>query len=832
MSEMTDAQIKHEIAKCEYCERKPCREGCPAHCSPADFIMAIRVGSPADYVRAAGEILSRNPLGGICGAVCPDTHCMAVCSRKDIDRPVEIPSLQESIIRRAARLNGYPQFAEPKENGKRIAVIGAGPAGLAAAFTLSRFGYGVEIFEKTGKPGGALNLIPRHRLDVDVLKGDLAFVLSSKRIKLHVDTMVSDPKALKGFDAVILTVGLTEPIRLVIPGEDSAIGGWEYLTDPGKFKMQGPVAVIGGGAVALDCAVTARIRGAERVEIFSLEKWSEMPLPEKERRDLLEKGIHVNGRTRVTAISTGSKGVSGIETIRVAYSKGEKTFRDKPEKPIPFDPKAVSDLKGTEQKRADFRHVIVAIGQRSSLKAVSGVYAAGDCVTGPSTVVEAVAAGKNAAAEAHSHLSGTAYAAPDRPRKSRLTIPGWRKTPVPLETDFFGRKIPSPFLLSAAPPTDGYDQMKKGMEAGWAGGVMKTAFDNVPIHIPAEYMFSFTGRTWANCDNVSGHSLERVCREVARLVKEFPDRLVMASTGGPVTGDDAGDAKVWQSNTRKLESAGVMGIEYSLSCPQGGDGTEGDIVSQNAALTVKIIEWILKTGDPNVPKLFKLTAAVTSVGTIVTPIKALFARYPKAKAGITLANTFPTLGFRPSNKKGWDEGVIVGMSGEGVTPISNLTLAKVAGLGVTVSGNGGPMDYKAAADFLALGARSVQFCTAAMKYGYGDIDELHSGLSHLMKERGIRSVNELIGIALPKPITDFMELSAKKTVSAVHEEICVSCGNCTRCPYLAITLNAENHPMTDAAKCVGCSICAKMCISGALFMRERSAKELSALQEH
>ncbi len=833
MSEMTDGQVRHEIAKCEYCERKPCREGCPAHCSPADFIMAIRVGSPADYLRAAGEILSRNPLGGICGAVCPEFHCMAACSRKDIDRPVEIPSLQESIIRKAAKLKGYPHIAEPKEeNGKRVAVIGAGPAGLAASFTLSRLGYAVEIFEKSGKAGGALNLIPPHRLDPEVLEGDLKFLLASQRIRLHLNRPVIDPKSLKGFDAVVMAVGLTEPIRLGIPGEEAAVSGWDYLTDPGKLKIRGPVAVIGGGAVALDCAVTARLRGAERVEIFSLEKLSEMPLPEKERQDLLEKGIHVNGRTRVTSVTTGKSGIAGIETIRVAYPKGEKAFKDSPEKPVPFDPRGVSDLKGTEQKRTDFVHVIVAIGQRSSLKPKDGAVAAGDCVTGPSTVVEAAAAGKNAAAEIHARLFKTAYTPPDRPRKSRVTIYGWNKTPVPLEADFFGRKIPSPFLLSAAPPTDGYDQMKKGLEAGWAGGVMKTSFDNVPIHIPSEYMFSFSGRTWGNCDNVSGHSLDRVCREVGRLVKEFPDRLVMASTGGPVTGNDEADAKVWRSNTRKLESAGVRGIEYSLSCPQGGDGTEGDIVSQNAALTVKIIEWILKTGDPDVPKLFKLTAAVTSVASIVSPIRELFAKYPKAKAGITLANTFPTLGFRPAGKKGWEEGVIVGMSGEGVTPISNLTLAKVAGLGVTVSGNGGPMDYKAAADFLALGARSVQFCTAAMKYGYGVIDELHSGLSHLMKERGIRSVKELIGIALPKPVTDFMDLPAKKTISAVHEDVCVSCGNCTRCSYLAITLDAKNHPVTDPSKCVGCSICAKMCMSGALFMRERTGKELSALQEN
>jgi dihydropyrimidine dehydrogenase (NAD+) subunit PreA len=171
------------------------------------------------------------------------------------------------------------------------------------------------------------------------------------------------------------------------------------------------------------------------------------------------------------------------------------------------------------------------------------------------------------------------------------------------------------------------------------------------------------------------------------------------------------------------------------------------------------------------------------------------------------------------------------MSGEGVIPISNLTLANVARLGVAVSGNGGPMDYKAAAHFLALGAKTVQFCTIVMKNGYGVIDDLHSGLSHLMEARGIKSVNELIGIALPDPITGFMELTATKKISAVNAELCRHCGNCTRCPYLAISLDSDLVPVTDAAKCIGCSICAQKCFSSALYMRERTKAEFRALRE-
>ena len=140
------------------------------------------------------------------------------------------------------------------------------------------------------------------------------------------------------------------------------------------------------------------------------------------------------------------------------------------------------------------------------------------------------------------------------------------------------------------------------------------------------------------------------------------------------------------------------------------------------------------------PKLFKLTAAVTAIQPIIKRIQEVFAKYPNKKAGVTLANSFPSLVLRKAENRRWEEGVVVGMSGEGVLPISNLTLAKVSGMGIAVSGNGGPMNYKAAANFLALGAQTVQFCTIVMKYGLGIVDELHSGLSFLMEERGFKSV--------------------------------------------------------------------------------------------
>jgi len=821
---LTDAQLKAECAKCEFCEEKPCMTACPANCSPADFIMAARLGAPQDFCRAAAEILEHNVLGTVCGFVCPERHCMAACVHKKFDDSVNIPAVQATIITRARESGMTPQFTAVTPTGKKVAVIGGGPAGLGCAAYCARKGHTVTVFEAAASAGGMCRLIPGYRQPSGILDADVEFVESLGDIKIKTGVKVDDPTLLTDeYDAVVVATGLTEPISMGVQNEDLAVTWCDFLRNPADFPMKGRVAVIGGGSVAVDCAVVAKQNGADDVEMFVLETVSEMPITDHERREILEYDINLTNRTRVTAILTlEPEGLAGLGTCRVDLDSGKT-----------FNLTDIKDVPDSCVQRYGFSSVIVAIGSRSSAGKwkIPGLFMAGDVENGPTTVVEAVAAGKNAAAEVDAYLTQAPKPAFEKKIKSVLINPGYKHVPVPVEADFFGIPLRSPFLLSAAPCSDGLEQMRMAYEAGWAGGVMKTAFDDVPIHIPGEYMHVFENLTYGNCDNVSGHPLKRVCREIEILNKEFPDRLTIGSTGGPVTGNDEEDMAGWQANTRLLESSGARAIEYSLSCPQGGDGTEGDIVSQNASLTAKIIGWILEAGDGNVPKLFKLTGAVTSIAPILIAIRETLDRYPGKKAGVTLANSFPTLCFRPGAKQGWDEGIIVGASGFGITSISYLSLAKAAGFGVAISGNGGPMDYKAAADFLALGAETVQFCTIVLKYGYGIISELDSGLSHLMVARGIGSVKELIGIALPDPVTDFMALSAVKKISAVNTDLCLSCGNCTRCPYMAIELDEDTRPMTDPERCIGCSLCAQKCFASALYMRDRTPEEAAALKE-
>lgn len=810
---LTDAQLFSEIRRCEYCETKPCKNACPCDCSPADFMMAAAQGRPSDFKRAAGLILASNPLGGICGNVCPDYHCVQACSREKFDTPILIQPVQAAIIRKARELGVSPEFIHPSPNGKKIAIVGAGPAAIGAGVTLTQLGYTPYLYDPDPL-GGQAGYIPEDRMGAGVLLSDLLYIAETFHLQ-QVFQAVPDPKTLlqEGFAAVIVAGGLNQPIRLNIPGDENAIYGFEILKNPGCFLFEGKRIALVGGAIAADQALIAAKGKAAHVELITLESFAEMPLTDKEKAGLIDAGVAFSNRTRISEIVNEGHKTVGIKTKPVFLPKGES-----------FHPSRIRDEEGSSELFRPFDLVIIAVGNRPAFKDLpAGLYVCGDMANGPSTVVEAVASGKNTAQKVHAELSQQNYEAPAKALKSCFSVPGLKKLPVSLTTDFFGRQIDSPFILSAAPPTDGYEQMKKAYEAGWAGGIMKTAFDNLDIHIPGEYMFTWGDKhkTFANCDNVSEHPLDRVCEEITRLVKEFPDRLTMASTGGPVSGNDAMDKLGWQGNTKKLEAAGAMGIEYSLSCPQGGDGTHGDIVAQDPVLTAKIIDWVMQISNPEIPKLFKLTGAVTAIYPIIKAVKEVFDRYPGKKAGITLANTFPTLAFR-DREKPWDEGIIVGMSGEGALPISYLSLARAGKMGVFVSGNGGAMNYLDAAHFLALGAGNVQFCTIVEKYGYGIIDELKSGLSYLMEARGIASVAQLTGIAQPHAITDFMDLPPSHKHSALKQDLCVKCGNCTRCPYLAISLNADGYPGIDQDKCVGCSLCTQLCFAGALEMVEKT----------
>ncbi len=377
---LNSAQLKTELGKCLHCAKQPCHTGCPAGCNPSEFINLALAGN---WMEAGYSILRSNPLGQTCGLVCPDKFCMKNCTRKNLDYAINIPKVQAAILEKLRTNAEFKLKHAVKLNGKKVAVVGAGPAGIAAAALLAGRGYSVSLFEKEGCIGGAMNLIPESRLPHSVVEQDWQFIRVIGDIDLKLKTKVNSFSELlsSGYDGVVAAVGESEGVKMGIEGEDLTTSYLDYLRKPEDFASAGRVAVIGGGAVAVDCAVTAAQNGASHVEMFVRRRFSDMRITAEERSWLLENNIDITTMTRVCALSQSDKGCLELQTIKTCFNQEGR----------------LEDIAGTKIIRSGFDRVVMAVGSRSGEKERNDkIVYAGDCLLGSSTVVEAVASGKNA----------------------------------------------------------------------------------------------------------------------------------------------------------------------------------------------------------------------------------------------------------------------------------------------------------------------------------------------------------------------------------------------------------------------------------------------------
>ena len=391
-------------------------KACPADCSPADFIMAARVGENADYRRAAALIMGSNPFGGVCGVVCPDTFCMKACARRLFDTPINIPAVQATIIKKANDA-GMAEFKRALGNGKKVGIIGAGPAGLGAAALLMQQGYKVTIYDQQRRLGGMTNLIPDFRLDKKVVRADIEFLKSLGTVEFKLGKAITKPEGLlKKHDAVIVCAGLGEAIRMGIPGEEYTVTWQRFLENQKKIRVAGKkVAVLGGGAVAADCATTAKRLGALSVELVYRRKQENMPLTQYERDLLLEHGIDISTCSKPVEIVHHGKQVKGMRIARLMLPKGKEPLP----KNFVVNPKEQPVFR-------EFDIVVSAIGSRPKMPVTKtkGVFYAGDMVLGSSTVVESVASGKNAALEADAFIRGKSKPRIPNRAKSKAVLAG------------------------------------------------------------------------------------------------------------------------------------------------------------------------------------------------------------------------------------------------------------------------------------------------------------------------------------------------------------------------------------------------------------------------
>ncbi len=397
----THRTAMEEAARCLLCHDAPCSKGCPAGTDPAKFIRSIRFRNDRG---AAETIRENNILGGTCARVCPyDRLCEEACSRCGIDKPIEIGKLQRYAIEQEEAY-GMKTLSAPEKKVGNVACVGAGPASLAAAAELAKAGYNVTILEREAKAGGVLTygIVPS-RLPQAVVDHDIAQV-EGLGVKFQFNTEVKAAD-LDAYDAVFVGAGLWADNLPKIDGIelDGVYAAVDFLKEA-RTKAEGfnpgkKVLVVGGGDVAVDCAVSAKLLGAEDVKIVYRRTLEEAPGNMTEFHYALSLGIGMTTGMAPAAV----KGNGKVEAVEF------KGFRDEAAE---LTLSADTIVFATGQKAEDMAAVAgVKLTEKGTIAAneagetdVEKIFAAGDIVNGGKTVVEAVAAGKAAAASMIAYL--------------------------------------------------------------------------------------------------------------------------------------------------------------------------------------------------------------------------------------------------------------------------------------------------------------------------------------------------------------------------------------------------------------------------------------------
>jgi NADPH-dependent glutamate synthase beta subunit-like oxidoreductase/CO/xanthine dehydrogenase FAD-binding subunit len=391
--------------------RTPCSVECPANVNIPDYMNMIR---DKDLAGAARMLLEANPLPAITGRVCPHL-CETKCNRVGYDEPVSIRGVERYVgdyILDNPSILDKPTY----KSGKKVAIIGSGPAGLSAAYYLNRLGHAVTIFEKMGKAGGLLTyVIPSYRLPKDVVDKQVeALRKTGVLIKLNVND-INVAELSNSYNAVLLACGAWNERHSGIKGEELLMSGMEFLRDVnlGKRKTTGKtVAVIGGGNAAIDVARTLVRLGAEPVILYRRGK-EEMPALKEEIEKAEEEGIGIQLLTLpVEATKKGS--TIALKCTKMKLGAPDESGRPRPES-IPgfeftteFD--AVMEALGEEP---DLSPIPLQYTDRSGRLKVDdtfcvgdNIFAGGDFVSGSSTVVQAIASGRKVASNIDSYLGG------------------------------------------------------------------------------------------------------------------------------------------------------------------------------------------------------------------------------------------------------------------------------------------------------------------------------------------------------------------------------------------------------------------------------------------
>jgi heterodisulfide reductase subunit A-like polyferredoxin len=401
----------------------PCRAACPLQVNAQGYIALISQGK---FKEALTLVREKNPLPGICGRVC--THpCEGECPRQNVDEPIAIDLLKRFVADYDREVDFELKIEQEKEN--RIAIIGSGPAGLTSAYDLRKMGYKPTIFEALPVAGGMLRVgIPDYRLPKDILRKEIS-ILEDFGIEIKLNTPLGENLTIEelknnGYEAIFIAVGAHISMKLEIPGEDlkGVYHGVEFLRRVNlgeKVEVGEKVVVVGGGNAAIDAARTVYRLGAKEVTIVYRRSRAEMPANEEEIEEAEKEGIKIFYLAAPTRILGKESKVNQVQCIRMRLGEPDASGR---RRPIPIE--------GSEFI-IDADMIIPALGQSSDLSFLGshhkfnlvrgrgfevdpltletnlkGIFAGGDTVTGPDTVIEAMAAGRKAAISIDRYLNG------------------------------------------------------------------------------------------------------------------------------------------------------------------------------------------------------------------------------------------------------------------------------------------------------------------------------------------------------------------------------------------------------------------------------------------
>jgi glutamate synthase (NADPH/NADH) small chain len=420
-------QALAEADRCLQCKKPKCIEGCPVGVDIPEFIMKLRDGKMLEAVQA---LKRKNSLPGICGRVCPqEVQCECMCVLAKKNAPVAIGRLERYVADWELCQENCPKCEVAAPTGKRVAVVGSGPAGLTCAADLARLGHQVRIFEALHDAGGVLVYgIPEFRLPKEIVRYEVEYV-RSLGVELVLDAVVGRQVQVRemledGFDAVFLGIGAGAPRFLGVPGENlnGIYSANEYLTRTNLMKAyrfpeydtpiaRGRlVAVVGGGNVAMDSARSALRMGADEVHIIYRRSEAEMPARLEEIENAREEGVIFDFLTNPTRFIGDERGrVKAVEVVQMELGEPDESGRRSPhvkrgsEEIRPVDiviiavgtvPNPLISSCTPELKTTRWGTLVVDERCRTTME---GVWAGGDITSGGATVISAMGAGKTAA---------------------------------------------------------------------------------------------------------------------------------------------------------------------------------------------------------------------------------------------------------------------------------------------------------------------------------------------------------------------------------------------------------------------------------------------------